>query len=147
MENMTIEKFMPTALFYDPGDLQVAWKLLLDSSSESSTLSSLETFRYDLVDVTRQCLSDLLLDGQIEMWQAYEKRNLTLFRSLSRKFIDILSDLDRILSTHYLFLFETQWLEPARAVAGDDDTLSAFYEFNAKNQVTMWGPEGKERMA
>ena len=160
MENMTHGGFMPTAIFYDPKDLQVAWKLLLDaavspsSSSSSDGLPSLETYRYDLVDVTRQCLSDLLLEGQIELWQAYENRNLTEFRSVSTRFLGILEDLDRILSTHDLFLFETQWLGPARAAAGssygesgcdgdDDGELSAFYEFNAKNQVTMWGPEGE----
>lgn len=50
--------FRPTELFYDPNEL---WKALGHMMSVSNELESVETFRYDLVDLWRQVLSDRFL--------------------------------------------------------------------------------------
>ena len=56
-------------------------------------------------------------------------------------FLDILEDLDRILATNKNFLLGP-WLESAKAMATDSQERK-LYEFNARNQITLWGPDGQ----
>ena len=56
-------------------------------------------------------------------------------------FLDILKDLDRILATNKNFLLGP-WLESAKAMATDSQERK-LYEFNARNQITLWGPDGQ----
>lgn len=62
---------MQTDLWYDPRDVYEAWKLLLGAAP---ALISVDAFRYDLVDVTRQALQ--LLTGQFyeEIRDAFQVR-------------------------------------------------------------------------
>ena len=49
------------------------------------------------------------------------------------------------LATNRYFLLGV-WLEDAKAIpVGDQDTkeVSELYEFNARNQITLWGPNGE----
>ena len=142
MANMTHDGFQPTAPFYRPERLHVAWMWLLVAGN-ATALGSLETFRYDLVDVTRQCLSDFLITGQTDIVQAFEDGDESAFEAAAARFLEILDDMETLLATHELFLFETQWMTPARQRAGNDPELLELYEFNARNQMTMWGPEGE----
>ena len=56
-------------------------------------------------------------------------------------FLDILEDLDRILATNKNFLLGP-WLESAKALATNSQERK-LYEFNARNQITLWGPDGQ----
>lgn len=56
-------------------------------------------------------------------------------------FLDILQDLDRILATNKNFLLGP-WLESAKALATNSRERK-LYEFNARNQITLWGPDGQ----
>ena len=56
-------------------------------------------------------------------------------------FLDILEDLDRILATNKNFLLGP-WLESAKAMATNSRERK-LYEFNARNQITLWGPDGQ----
>ena len=56
-------------------------------------------------------------------------------------FLDILKDLDRILATNKNFLLGP-WLESAKAMATNSHERK-LYEFNARNQITLWGPDGQ----
>jgi alpha-N-acetylglucosaminidase len=156
----------PTRSFYKAADLHRAWKLLLDAATMDDTansIRSLEPYRYDLVDLTRQALSDFLLPCHTRMVHYFQNRDIKNFELLSERFLDIMDDMESILATHDLFLLETQWLGPARrqarlhmllqqtefpskgddAKTDDDHDLVALYEFNARNQITLWGPNGE----
>lgn len=52
----------------------------------------------------------------------------------------LIDDLAAILNTNKFFSLES-WLSSARAAAGDEESR-ALFEFNARNQVTLWGPDG-----
>ncbi|XP_059151903.1 LOW QUALITY PROTEIN: alpha-N-acetylglucosaminidase-like [Physella acuta] len=52
--------------------------------------------------------------------------------------VDLLADLDHLLSANERFLLGT-WIADARSWATDADE-SKLYEYNARNQITLWGP-------
>jgi alpha-N-acetylglucosaminidase len=55
--------------------------------------------------------------------------------------IQLLRDLDSVLSTNDNFRLST-WIQSARSWARND-TEADFYEYNARNQITLWGPKGE----
>ena len=70
--------------------------------------------------------------------------NLGLAESLAENkeiFLDLVDDLDSVLSTQKQFLFWV-WLESAKMITQNPEEKS-LYEFNACNQVTLWGPDGQ----
>jgi len=130
--------FMPTNLFYDPAVVPRSLKLLLNASS---TFSSVPTYLYDVVDVTRQMLSDLFLVYQQNFTAAYNNNDFALAKSLGATMLDIITDMESILATNDKLLFG-RWILAARNYAhipSEGDWL----EFNARNQVTLWGPKGE----
>ena len=56
-------------------------------------------------------------------------------------FLDLLLDLDTVLVTDRHFLLGA-WLEDAKAL-GTNEQEKKLYEYNARNQVTLWGPRGE----
>ena len=58
----------------------------------------------------------------------------------------MLGDLDAILATNKHFLLGV-WLEDAKSIANRNKSVisgePSIYEFNARNQITLWGPNGE----
>jgi alpha-N-acetylglucosaminidase len=50
--------------------------------------------------------------------------------------------LETILASHEDFLLG-KWIYDAKSLAGSNVDLSLYYEFEARNQVTRWGPRGE----
>jgi len=125
-----------TKLPYDPKILVNAWYNLIKSANN---LKQSDGFQYDIVDVTRQVLADYALILQQSMAKSYEQNNLTLFNVKSAAFIQLLTDMDRLLATRTDFLLGT-WLESAKNW-GSNSNESNLYEINARNLVTLWGNE------
>uniref|UniRef100_A0A3B4UW14 N-acetylglucosaminidase, alpha n=1 Tax=Seriola dumerili TaxID=41447 RepID=A0A3B4UW14_SERDU len=114
--------------WYDPADL---YKSLETDYRGGSVLMSKETFRYDLVDVTRQVL-------QVLTTSFYQDILLVAGGVLV---YDILPELNRLLNSDRNFLLGT-WLERARSL-GLDEKEAQLYDMNARNQLTLWGPSGE----
>lgn len=57
----------------------------------------------------------------------------------------LLLDLNEVLATDEHFLLG-RWLESAKALATDDNERK-LYEYNARNQITLWGPNANVRYA
>ena len=64
-------------------------------------------------------------------------------RSQSKLLLEIFDDLDRILASGEHFLLGS-WLKDAKAL-GTNQMEKFNYEYNAKNQITLWGPKGEIR--
>ncbi|XP_076212584.1 alpha-N-acetylglucosaminidase [Aptenodytes patagonicus] len=129
---------MDTELWYNASDVYEAWRLLLSAGAE---LGSSSTFRYDLVDVTRQAAQQLVSDYYLSIRRAFQSHALPELLTAGGVLVyDLLPELDSLLSSHSLFLLG-RWLESARAVATSDQEAEQ-YELNARNQVTLWGPGG-----
>uniref|UniRef100_A0A674IH72 Alpha-N-acetylglucosaminidase n=2 Tax=Terrapene triunguis TaxID=2587831 RepID=A0A674IH72_9SAUR len=129
---------MATELWYNKSDVYEAWRLLLDAAAE---LGASPTFRYDLVDVTRQAAQQLVSEYYLEIKQAFQSRSLPeLLTAGGVLLYDLLPDLDALLASDPHFLLG-RWLEQARAAATSDKEAE-LYDLNARNQVTLWGPSG-----
>ncbi|XP_029641945.1 alpha-N-acetylglucosaminidase isoform X2 [Octopus sinensis] len=124
-------------LWYDPEVLYSAWDHFVGSSMSMN--SSL--FRYDLVDVTRNSLQILHYFLYKKMVENYITRDLNAFTGTSQSLLSLILDLDTLLLSDSHFLLG-KWLEDAKSL-GYTDREKKLYEYNARNQVTLWGPDGE----
>ena len=133
----------------NPGKIAAAWKILMTAVNEKKLDVSIGPLRYDIVDIGRQTLINLFVD----LYKMYTKTFLlynktsdaTLVKGmdvLGSAMIDILADLDTLLATDTNFLFG-HWLAEAQesAPANASEDVLNLIEFNARNQITMWGPD------
>lgn len=79
-------------------------------------ISIYDAARYDLVDLTRQALSKLANQVYLDTLTAYEMNNLNTLNLHSKKFLDIIKDLDTLLASDDNFLLGT-WLKDAKSLA------------------------------
>ena len=71
---------------------------------------------------------------------AFTKKNMTGLKANADLFIELLADLEFVLATDARFMLGG-WTEMAKAI-GTTDEEKALYEYNARNQITLWGPNG-----
>jgi len=123
-----------TKLDYDPKELNKAWTLLIQSAD---SLKQSDGYQYDLVDVTRQVMANYATPLQQKMASAYNAHNKEQFKKFSAEFLQLMDDMDDLLSTRKDFLLG-KWINEARA-NGVTDKEKNLYEFNARDIVTLWG--------
>ncbi|XP_065033469.1 alpha-N-acetylglucosaminidase-like isoform X2 [Musa acuminata AAA Group] len=92
--------------------------------------------RYDLVDLTRQALAKYANKVFLKIIEGYQLSNLKQVTIYSQHFLDLMKELDMLLSCHDGFLLGP-WLESAKRLARDPEQEQQF-EWNARTQVTMW---------
>lgn len=100
-----------------------------------------DLFKHDLVDAIRQMAQNKIDSLFTEVINSYHNKNLTRLKYLSKSFEEILLDLDEILQTSEPFLLG-KWLNSSRALASNQ-VEEQMFEFNARNQITLWGPNGQ----
>jgi alpha-N-acetylglucosaminidase len=123
-----------TTLSYKPMELVKAWDLFIQAAD---SLKGSDGFRYDLVDVTRQVLANYASPLQQKFAEACRDHDKKAFDAYSSQFLDLISDMDRLLGTRKDFLLG-RWISDARKwgkTAGERD----LYEFNARDLITLWG--------
>lgn len=138
----------PTALHYDPADLRRAWRLMIQAASEDHSLWKTPAFELDLIDVTRQVLSNMFIDIYTDLVKTYNTSmgNATTgrrekFAGKGKALLEFLELNDAILSTNDHFTMES-WLQSAEkwATTPQERDLIAF---NARSQVTTWNWDGE----
>ncbi len=107
------------------GSLSEAWRALLDAADE---LNDVDPYRFDLVHVARQVLSDQRGSGMPGGSRSRAK-------GAARE--QLTRDMDRLLATRKEFLLG-RWLADARRW-GDTDEERAKMEWNARRIITKWG--------
>ncbi|KAI8545871.1 hypothetical protein RHMOL_Rhmol07G0071100 [Rhododendron molle] len=120
-------------LWYSTQDVVKALKLFLDAGGD---MAGSLTYRYDLVDLTRQVLSKLANQVYLDAIIAFRDKDAKTLSSKSRKFQQLIKDIDKLLAADDNFLLGT-WLESAKKLALNPSELKQ-YEWNARTQVTMW---------
>ena len=137
---------MPIDTRFNVSGLVEAWGLLYEASMIGIN-SAVGPYQYDLVDIGRQCLVDLFDDMYRMYVLAYDKfNNIGIdsseeMISISTEMVELLTWLDKYLGTNVNFLLGT-WIADARmsvSANASTDVIKNF-EFNARNQITMWGP-------
>jgi alpha-N-acetylglucosaminidase len=142
----------PTMLNYDTAVLVRAWHNMYAAGLSEPTLFAHPAYRYDLADWTRQVLANAFIpmyEQFIFMWNTTTPRTATQTASLQTQgaaMLALLLSLDAVLATDPNFRLST-WLAAARASATaaneSDARMADFMEYQARNQVTLWGPTGQ----
>jgi alpha-N-acetylglucosaminidase len=120
---------------YDnPGAIAQAWSLLGSCARE---LGNADPYRYDLVDLTRQVLSNHADALHAAAVAAFRAADAAALEAIEARFNRLLLDLDEVLGTRREFLLG-RWLADAQSW-GRSDAERALLEWNARNQLTLWG--------
>ncbi|XP_064626533.1 alpha-N-acetylglucosaminidase-like isoform X2 [Lineus longissimus] len=124
-------------LWYDPDSLFKVWNIVVHNARRHSNSA---LYRYDLVDITRQCLQVLGIFRYMGIMTAYRDRDVEAIKEAGQNMSELLDDLDSILGSDAHWLLGS-WLEEAASL-GTNAKEKQLYTYNAKNQITLWGPEG-----
>ncbi|KHN19340.1 Alpha-N-acetylglucosaminidase [Glycine soja] len=127
------DSFDQPHLWYPTSEVIYALELFITSGDE---LSRCNTYRYDLVDLTRQVLAKYANELFFKVIEAYQSRDIHGMTLLSQRFLDLVEDLDTLLACHDGFLLGP-WLESAKQLALNEEQERQF-EWNARTQITMW---------
>ncbi|XP_052092182.1 alpha-N-acetylglucosaminidase-like isoform X3 [Mytilus californianus] len=125
-------------VWFDPEDLYAAWDLLILSADQykNNTL-----YQYDLVDVTRNSLQIISIEYYNKMIASVMINKTEDFLINSRLLLELLNDMETLLASDSHFLLG-KWIAAAKSWA-TDISESFNLEFNARNQITLWGPRGE----
>ena len=116
-------------------ELVQVWRKLLDCSGE---LGNIDTYRFDLVTVNRQVLSNLAFQFRKDVVSAYQRKDRQALDVASARFLQLIRDMDELLATREELLLG-KWLADAKRWATNDEQRQ-LYEWNARNIITLWGP-------
>lgn len=75
-----------------------------------------------------------------EIIAAYNAKDVNALRTSGAKLVGLLADLDTLLMTNEHFLLG-KWLDSAKSLGTTPEEVK-LYEYNARNQITLWGPTG-----
>jgi len=123
-----------TKLNYPPQALLPAWDLFMRAAGKGAPT---EGFLFDLTDITRQVLANYALPLQKKWVEAFRAKDSVRFTDYSRQFIELIGDMDRLLSTRKDFLLGP-WIASARSW-GLTPAERHLYERNARDLITLWG--------
>lgn len=123
-------------IFYDRDKLEHIGPLLVEAAAE---LKNVDAFQYDIVNFTRQLLSNRFKTLYADYQQEVGQKNLAGMEKVSARMLDILDDMDRLLSTRREFMVG-HWIEAARKF-GTTDEEKKLAEWNARSVVSYWGPD------
>ncbi|HVT86828.1 MAG TPA: alpha-N-acetylglucosaminidase [Chitinophagaceae bacterium] len=124
---------------YDPKILGDALDNLLKCSDE---FKNLDTYQFDVVNLTRQFISPLAYYWILDLQDAYQKKDLNQFLKVKVLFINLIKDFDVLLATRKEYLLG-RWVESAKKW-GETKEEKDLYEFNARNLITLWGEKCTE---
>lgn len=122
-------------LYYPPVAVAQALEHLLEAAGE---LGTTDTYRYDVVDVTRQMLADYGKHVHACITKAFREKDTESFNRYTDKFCQMILDQDRLLGTRREFLLG-EWVRQAAACGSTPEEKALFVQ-NAKRQITTWAP-------
>lgn len=130
--------YLATKITFDVKDVVRALDSLLAAADAAPGLEKVPAFSNDLVDVARQVLLDAGIPWYIELIAAWKAGNKTSVEQNGKRIVEMLHDLDNVLATDKNYLLST-WIADARTW-GTNDAQKDFMEFQARNQIVLWGP-------
>jgi alpha-N-acetylglucosaminidase len=119
---------------YSNKQLADAWQNLLKAADK---LGDYDTYRFDLVNIARQVLSNHAAVIHQKITEAFKAKDYESFKGASDDFLELMLDMDELLGTRQEFLLGV-WLENAKRW-GTTPEEKAVFEWNARRLLTMWG--------
>lgn len=135
MDNFQVSSWSKMKNYYDPTATAEAASIMLEAADD---FRGVNNFEYDLVDIVRQALSDEGRRTYQNTIAAYKCFDRKAFEANSSRFLNMLLQQDRLLATRPEFRVGS-WIEKARN-AGTTPEEKDLYEWNARVQITTWGP-------
>ena len=120
---------------YDNCDLAEGWKIFVENAD---AYKGIDTFEHDIVDITRQVISNSGITYLQQAKQAWDDRDAAAFRAAADRFLVLIMDQDALMATDRMFLLG-RWIQDARALGKTPKEKDQF-EWNARVQITTWGP-------
>ena len=120
-------------------NLWKAWGLLLEDEVIEK-LKDIDTYNHDLVDLGVNILTNEFDIERKVFTTAYNDKNLTELQRSGEQLLTFIEEADKLLSTDRIYLLG-RWINNAIKIAPDAKYESLF-EFNARNLLTLWGPDG-----
>lgn len=126
-------------VFYDMDKMK---KLIPHLLEAVTSLSEVDAFRYDLIDITRQLLSNEFKIQYVNYQKAVSERDKRQMDVYSTRMLSLMDDMELLLSTRKEFMVGS-WIESAKkfGISAYEKELS---EWNARSIVSYWGPDCPE---
>ena len=124
--------------FYDNAILFRIWGKMLEETSDS------ELYKFDVVNVARQVMGNLFKDLKNDYIYAASIRDYDQMHKLRGMMMELLDDLDLLLSSRPEFSLE-KWIGDARRW-GVSDGCADEYEKNVRHILTVWYDCGFETL-
>lgn len=134
---INVKKSGPNAGFKIPYDEQVLYKAQALLLADANKLGKSKLYRFDIVDVQRQIMTNLAQRINKAATAAYKAGDLKTFRLHRDRFLELLLDTDKMLASRTEWNFD-KWVNDARswgATSKEKDQL----EEDATSLVTFWG--------
>lgn len=119
-------------IHYSNTDLFRAWEFMLSAPVNESS-----SYHFDVTNVGRQVLGNHFHVLRDKFTACYNSKNIDSLKTTGLQMMDLLRDLDELLSTQQSFLLGN-WINDARKF-GKDKAEADYYEQNARNILTTWG--------
>lgn len=129
-----VSSWAETVDYYEPDSVIRAARLMVEAAAEMPANAN---FRYDLVDITRQAVAERARLVYNEIVMAYKAHDRKMFRHSTQRFLRLLLQQDRLLSSIPDFMVG-RWIKQARSIA-TNAAEADHYEWNARTQITVWG--------
>lgn len=84
-----------------------------------------DNFKYDLVDILRQSITDKGNDLSGKIAEAYEKKDIKKFKVLSDNFLLAIESQDKLLATQKGFMVGN-WIEQAKSLSAIEENRSLY---------------------
>ncbi|MGC3957772.1 MAG: alpha-N-acetylglucosaminidase [Verrucomicrobiota bacterium] len=131
--NLKARAFVTTQPYYDTTRLVEAWRLLIDTATQTK---GSDGYQYDLADLGRQVLADLGTRYHAQIVAAYQAKDAQKLGRLSRRMLELIKDMDVLVGTRREFLLGV-WLADARRWGANRDEADRF-ERDARELITTW---------
>eukprot|EP01133_Synstelium_polycarpum_P014956 gene14956-17683_t len=127
-------------LYYPTSVIESVWTYFLGVTDPEVLATA--TFSYDIAEITIQALSNRFMTSYLSMMAAVQSNNQDQFDQASLECMNLISDVDAMAATQPM-LMVGNWTSRARTWAAGNQSVEP-YEFNARNQITLWGPPGSD---
>lgn len=118
-------------------------KLLVEACDKllmrAEELRGVDTYQFDLVNITRQALGTLGQGIYQQAMAAVKARDSAALEKSAHALLELAQDVDDLLATRREFLLG-RWLSDAEGWAATPEQRP-LYQFNARNLITLWGPK------
>jgi len=122
-------------------DLWNAWNMLLSDNVAALGAANVDPFNHDVVDLGTNVLTNEFTIRLRNFFIAVKAKDLNNIKTYGSQMLEIITDMEKLLASDNYYLLG-KWIADARSLAGSDQTEADLYEFNARNQLTQWGPDG-----